>query len=72
MAPAPGPHPGFGPASTAEEVIRGIDLTGQTAIVTGGYSGLGLETARVLHQAGAQVLATRGLNPRATLAGADL
>jgi len=26
----------FGPASTAEDVIQGIDLTGKTAIVTGG------------------------------------
>ena len=38
---------GFGKASTAEEVIAGIDLTGKTAIVTGGYSGLGRETVRV-------------------------
>ncbi|HVZ79784.1 MAG TPA: SDR family NAD(P)-dependent oxidoreductase [bacterium] len=58
-------HSGFGPASTAEEVIQGIDLTGQTAIVTGGYSGLGLETARVLRQAGAQVLVPARDVPRA-------
>jgi NAD(P)-dependent dehydrogenase (short-subunit alcohol dehydrogenase family) len=47
---------GFGAASTAEEVIAGIDLTGKTAIVTGGYSGLGKETARVLRSAGATVI----------------
>ncbi|WP_420991726.1 oxidoreductase [Cupriavidus sp. 30B13] len=47
---------GFGPASTASEVIAGIDLSGKTAIVTGGYSGLGRETARVLRAAGARVL----------------
>jgi NAD(P)-dependent dehydrogenase (short-subunit alcohol dehydrogenase family) len=47
---------GFGAASTAEEVIAGIDLTGKTAIVTGGYSGLGRETARVLRAAGATVI----------------
>ncbi|MEU3339081.1 oxidoreductase [Streptomyces sp. NPDC002144] len=47
---------GFGAASTAEEVIKGIDLTGKVAIVTGGYSGIGLETARVLRAAGAQVV----------------
>ncbi len=52
-------HPigsGFGAASTAEEAIRGIDLSGKTAIVTGGYSGLGRETARVLRAAGAAVI----------------
>jgi NAD(P)-dependent dehydrogenase (short-subunit alcohol dehydrogenase family) len=42
--------------STAEEVIAGIDLTGRMAVVTGGYDGLGLETARVLRLAGAQVI----------------
>jgi NAD(P)-dependent dehydrogenase (short-subunit alcohol dehydrogenase family) len=47
---------GFGAASTAEEVIKGIDLKGKTAIVTGGYSGIGLETTRVLLQAGANVI----------------
>jgi hypothetical protein len=46
----------FGATSTAEEVIRGVDLTGKTAIVTGGYSGLGLETVRVLARAGASVV----------------
>jgi hypothetical protein len=37
---------GFGPRSTATEVLRGIDLSGRLAIVTGRYSGLGLETTR--------------------------
>src|SRR5882757_611391 len=46
---------GFGAASTAAEVIRGIDLSGKTAIVTGGYAGIGLETVRVLTEAGATV-----------------
>jgi NAD(P)-dependent dehydrogenase (short-subunit alcohol dehydrogenase family) len=45
----------FGYRSTAAEVIAGIDLTGQTALVTGGYSGLGLETVRALAGAGAKV-----------------
>src|SRR5215469_6667665 len=52
-------HPigsGFGAETTAAEVIRGIDLSGKTAIVTGGYSGIGLETARTLVSAGARVI----------------
>ena len=47
---------GFGRDSTAADVIAGIDLTGKTAIVTGGYSGLGLETVRALASAGATVV----------------
>jgi NAD(P)-dependent dehydrogenase (short-subunit alcohol dehydrogenase family) len=47
---------GFAAASTAAEVIRGIDLSGKTAIVTGGYAGIGLETVRVLADAGATVI----------------
>ncbi|MBF8188113.1 SDR family NAD(P)-dependent oxidoreductase [Nonomuraea sp. K274] len=47
---------GFGAASTADDVLRGIDLSGKLAIVTGGYSGLGLETTRALTRAGAQVV----------------
>ncbi|MBB6272438.1 NAD(P)-dependent dehydrogenase (short-subunit alcohol dehydrogenase family) [Pedobacter cryoconitis] len=46
----------FNAASTAEEVISGIDLSGKTAIVTGGYSGIGLETVRVLSAAGARII----------------
>src|SRR5882762_6254888 len=47
---------GFGAQSTADDVLRGIDLSGQLAIVTGGYSGIGLETTRALTRAGAQVV----------------
>uniref|UniRef100_A0A9I9CVX6 Short-chain dehydrogenase TIC 32, chloroplastic n=1 Tax=Cucumis melo TaxID=3656 RepID=A0A9I9CVX6_CUCME len=43
----PGPS-GFGSASTAEDVTQGIDAACLTAIVTGGASGIGLETVRVL------------------------
>ncbi|WP_067474600.1 SDR family NAD(P)-dependent oxidoreductase [Actinomadura hibisca] len=47
---------GFGARSTAEEVVAGIDLTGRTVLVTGGYSGLGLEITRALAGAGARVV----------------
>jgi NAD(P)-dependent dehydrogenase (short-subunit alcohol dehydrogenase family) len=47
---------GFGPATTAADVIKGCDLSGKVAIVTGGYSGIGLETARTLAAAGARVI----------------
>ncbi|MER5915456.1 oxidoreductase [Streptomyces sp. NPDC001982] len=57
MTTAQHPLPsGFGPEATAEDVIEGVDLTGKVAIVTGGYSGIGLETARVLRAAGAEVV----------------
>jgi NAD(P)-dependent dehydrogenase (short-subunit alcohol dehydrogenase family) len=45
----------FAATSTAAEVIDGIDLTGRRAIVTGGASGIGVETARALAAAGAEV-----------------
>jgi NAD(P)-dependent dehydrogenase (short-subunit alcohol dehydrogenase family) len=52
----------FGAKSTAAEVIAGIDLTGRRAIVTGGASGIGVETARALASANAEVtLAVRDL-----------
>ncbi len=47
---------GFNAKSTASDVIKGIDLTGKTAIVTGGNAGIGLETAKVLAGAGATVI----------------
>ncbi|MGA5897891.1 SDR family NAD(P)-dependent oxidoreductase [Streptomyces venetus] len=46
----------FSAASTAEDVTAGLDLSGKTALVTGGYSGLGLETTRALATAGARVI----------------
>jgi NAD(P)-dependent dehydrogenase (short-subunit alcohol dehydrogenase family) len=45
----------FGFDSTAAEVIEGIDLSGKRAIVTGASSGIGVETARALAGAGAEV-----------------
>jgi len=65
---------GFGAATTTDEVMTGIDLSGKTAIVTGGYSGLGRETARVLRAAGARVIVpARDLSrAREALAGIDV
>ena len=48
----------FDADSTAEEVTRGMDLTGKVALVTGCNSGLGYETMRVLALRGAHVLGT--------------
>ena len=59
----------FGYRSTALEVVAGIDLSGKVAVVTGGYSGLGIETVRALAAAGATVyVAAR----RPDVAAADL
>lgn len=44
-------HPigsGFDAASTTTDVIKDIDLSGKTVIVTGGYAGIGLETVKAL------------------------
>ncbi len=54
-----------GAKRTTDEVLAGVDLTGRCAVVTGGSGGLGLETARALAAAGAEVvLAAR--DPRKT------
>ncbi|WP_022927301.1 SDR family NAD(P)-dependent oxidoreductase [Patulibacter americanus] len=48
--------------TTAAEVVQGVDLAGRRAIVTGGASGIGIETARALACAGAAVtIAVRNL-----------
>ncbi|WP_153391520.1 SDR family NAD(P)-dependent oxidoreductase [Chryseobacterium vaccae] len=47
---------GFNAKSTTEDVIKGIDLSGTTAIVTGGNTGIGLETVKTLAAAGATVI----------------
>jgi NAD(P)-dependent dehydrogenase (short-subunit alcohol dehydrogenase family) len=68
QAPLPS---GFGVRSTATDVLAGIDLAGRNVIVTGGYSGIGVETTRALAGAGAHVTvpARTPDKARAALAG---
>jgi NAD(P)-dependent dehydrogenase (short-subunit alcohol dehydrogenase family) len=47
---------GFNVSSTTTDVIQGIDLQGKIAIVTGGNTGIGLETVKTLSKAGATVI----------------
>lgn len=47
---------GFNATSTTDDVIKGIDLHGKIAIVTGGNTGLGLETVKTLSKAGATII----------------
>lgn len=65
---------GFGRDTLAAAVVEGVDLSGCQAVVTGGYSGLGLETVRALAGAGVNVVvpARRPDHARAVLAAADL
>jgi WW domain-containing oxidoreductase len=58
----------FGFDSTAEEVTEGIDLSGQTWLITGSNSGLGLESARVLASRGAHILAAARTTDKAASA----
>ena len=49
-------HTGFDTNTTANEVISGASLKGKNVVITGGHSGLGFETTRVLSAAGAKVI----------------
>lgn len=52
-------HPigsGFAPASTADDVLAGIDLTDLNVVITGGHAGIGLEVTKAIAKAGASVL----------------
>ena len=62
----------FSAASTASEVLEGVDLTGREAIVTGGHGRLGREVTRVLGAAGASVTVAARDTARAAAAVADL
>jgi NAD(P)-dependent dehydrogenase (short-subunit alcohol dehydrogenase family) len=59
---------GFSAASTTAHVIRGVDLVGKVAVVTGGYSGLGREAVRTFVSAGARVIVPSRDVPRARAA----
>jgi NAD(P)-dependent dehydrogenase (short-subunit alcohol dehydrogenase family) len=55
--------------TTADEIVSGLDLTGQRMIVTGGASGIGAETATSLARTGAEVtLAVRDVGAGARVA----
>lgn len=66
-------HSGYGAETTARDVIGNRRLDGITAVVTGGYAGVGLETTRVLSAAGATVIvpARTPDKARKALAGID-
>lgn len=62
----------FGFNNTAEEVTKGIDLSGQTWLITGSNSGLGLESARVMALRGAHIIAAARTRTKAENALRDL
>ena len=58
----------FGFQSTASEVVEGIDLSGKKVVVTGGASGIGIETSRAFASIGAEVtLAVRNTGAAANV-----
>jgi len=63
---------GLGARTTAEEALGGADLQGKVAIVTGGHAGLGLETTRVLSNAGATVVVGSRDSKKAQMAVAKM
>ena len=63
---------GFGRETLPNEILNGIDLSGRRFVVTGGYSGIGLETVRALVDAGAKVTVPARAVSRAKEALTDL
>ena len=62
----------FGAKTQADEVVAGVDLRGKTAIVTGGASGIGVETARALAAAGARLVLPVRSRAKAEAVAAEL
>lgn len=60
------------PTTTTSDVLAGVDLTGRRALVTGGTTGIGKETARALLAAGASVTITARTEEKGAAAVADL
>jgi len=63
---------GYGYGTTAEEVTEGLDLNGQTILLTGCNSGIGFETLRVLAKRGAHMVAAARTREKAESAGAKV
>ena len=66
------PRSRFGARSTAEQVTRGLDLTGKTILITGCNSGLGLESMRVLASRGAHIIGAARSAEKAEAAAAGI
>lgn len=62
----------FGFESTAADVVAGVDLSGRRAVITGAGSGIGVETARALALAGAEVTMAVRRSPDAEPVAADI
>ena len=62
----------FDATSTTDQVVEGISLSGKTAVVTGGYSGIGLETVRELASRGAEIVIPARNEDKAKDAVADI
>ena len=65
-------HTSFSAASTADDVLAGVDLSGKNVVVTGGHAGIGLEVSRALSKAGALVTVGSRNPDQADLAVAEI
>ena len=58
----------FGPKTTADEVVAGLDLSGQLIVVTGANSGIGFHTATALASSGVEAVTAPALALEESLA----